>query len=48
MRANGSGPKGLSRLKGIETQTAAPANSGTPERPKGLSRLKGIETNRVA
>ena len=37
------GPKGLSRLKGIETLAALRSEHGH-NRPKGLSRLKGIET----
>ena len=36
-------PKGLSRLKGIETGGMV-GSRVDPSRPKGLSRLKGIET----
>ena len=39
-----SGPKGLSRLKGIETDTLI-RSVFEHNSPKGLSRLKGIETN---
>ena len=38
-------PKGLSRLKGIETIIAVEKKTElTHKSPKGLSRLKGIET----
>ena len=37
-------PKGLSRLKGIETIEFVAFGDADVHRPKGLSRLKGIET----
>ena len=39
-----TGPKGLSRLKGIETQPLRRPMYRPLSRPKGLSRLKGMET----